>query len=475
MESKMANDLEVGFNVKPLINIRLADISQLDETTCDQAICQHPHCWETIRRLQRGHPRILEPLSTTPKKSDGELDELPTLKVVDLVLPDSSILAKRINRPFFRYSGECSKFDSHLQSSFRGSHLLGFKPLKDFPGQRFDHKHRKPAKLPVLNLNASLPKCPDVGNLVMVWMPNEQGEHKKPDQNLFGPSLDKKPVVSLKTNRIIPCEEWISETADQKKKKSSQVPTGGQPCSSQLIHRWLKVPPPSPVTPPSYPHLESLPSWGYVFPKHELMSSLSEEDKAFAPSNIDQLDRTNEKNLCQERQFSKTKLILDVHRINLQSPVLNYPASIKVSPPRRPKSTPEVKRKGLKTPVQKINKAYRKSSRKSTKPHTSERESKGESKKSKELLELHQILINDSFLPQRQSMEEKIEDTDPVQSQLFEFKAWGVRSKKKKGSSRKKKRSREESLEPIQIPQLHIDSDEQEAVPLTPPSSREPE
>ncbi|XP_027725402.1 uncharacterized protein C9orf43 homolog isoform X2 [Vombatus ursinus] len=362
----MANNLEVGFCCKSVINIRLPDVSQWDETTCPQLVCPHPQCWATVRRLQRGHPRILQPISRAPKKSE---DGLPTLKIVDLSLPDSSVLAERITDsvPFFKQptslTGD-SKFESDLQSRMEGSHLLGLKSLRGFHGQGFAQKSRKPVKLPVFNLNATqLPKCPDGGNLVMVWIPNEQVKHKKPDQNystdLFRLSPDKKSFVPLKISKIIPCQEWISKRASQKKKKSTEIPTGGQPCSTQLMHRWLKVPPPSPVTPSS--HLESLPSWTFTFPKHSLMSSLSDEEKTI--SKMDQLDGISEENLFHEGHgfmLSKTKMILAVHRINLQSPVLRYPANMRELHSRVAKATPKLKRKGLKKPVQKIDKADRK-------------------------------------------------------------------------------------------------------------------
>nr|XP_020821155.1 uncharacterized protein C9orf43 homolog isoform X2 [Phascolarctos cinereus] len=348
----MANDLEIGFCCKSVINIRLPDVSEWDETTCPHLVCQHPQCWATVRRLQRGHPRILQPISRAPKKSE---DGLPTLKIVDLSLPDSSILAKRITDsvPFFKHPTSLigdSKFELDLQSSLEGPHLLGLKSLRGFHGQGVAQKSRKPVKLPVLNLNAThLPKCPDGRNLVMVWIPNEQVKRKKPDQNyrtnLFRLSPDKKSFVPLKISKIIPCQEWISKRESQKKKKSTEIPTGGQPCSSQLMHRWLKVPPPSPDTPPSYP--ESLPSCTFTFPKRSVMSSLSDEEKTI--SKMDQLDRISEENLFHEGHgfmLSKTKMILAVHRINLQSPVLRYPANIRELHSRVAKATPKLKRKG---------------------------------------------------------------------------------------------------------------------------------
>lgn len=55
------------------IAMDLPDESQWDETTCDLAVCQHPQCWATIRRIERGHPRILGTPCKTPLDAEGEL------------------------------------------------------------------------------------------------------------------------------------------------------------------------------------------------------------------------------------------------------------------------------------------------------------------------------------------------------------------------------------------------------------------
>lgn len=51
----------------------LPDKSQWDETTCDLAVCQHPQCWATLRRIERGHPRILDSSRKSPPDAEGEL------------------------------------------------------------------------------------------------------------------------------------------------------------------------------------------------------------------------------------------------------------------------------------------------------------------------------------------------------------------------------------------------------------------
>ncbi|KAM9066892.1 uncharacterized protein C9orf43 homolog isoform 2-T2 [Sarcophilus harrisii] len=476
----MANDLEVDFCSQPVINVRLPDLSQLDETTCSQLVCQHPHCWAAIRRLQRGHPRILQPISRAPKKSE---DELPTLKIVDLSLPDSFILAKRISDsvPFFKHppslSGD-SKVESDLQSSVEES-FLGFRSLRDFHGKGFGQNRRKPAKLPVLNLNSTyIPKSPDGGNLVMVWIPDEPVKYKRPDQKRRTKLSPDKASIPLKNSKAISSLEGISKKAAHKKKKTTQVPTGGQPCSAQLIHRWLKVLPPSPVTMPS--NMGSLSSWDFTFPKQLLMSSLSNEEKAIAKMN--QLDVIDEESLFQKRhpfKLSKTKMILAVHRINLQRPVLRYPANIKELHSRTARTIPKIKKKDLKIPVQKSDKAAREPGlSKNEIPQSSEMELKEESKKSKELLDLNRVSISSNFLLQKDSIvsakEKQIQKDSVVadKAQVQEPEAQNVKPEEtsKLPLAVDEKKLKEEPSDSIQIPQA---SEEQEDEPPTPPTSRE--
>lgn len=64
---------KVCFCPKPFVTMDLPDDSQWDETTCDLAVCQHPQCWATIRRIERGHPRILGSPCKTSLDANGEL------------------------------------------------------------------------------------------------------------------------------------------------------------------------------------------------------------------------------------------------------------------------------------------------------------------------------------------------------------------------------------------------------------------
>ncbi|XP_058014940.1 regulator of G-protein signaling 3 isoform X5 [Ahaetulla prasina] len=60
---------------------------QWDETICNMIACQHPPCWESMRRIESGHPHIfLKNVVIPGRNSPASEDKLPTLKIVDLPL-----------------------------------------------------------------------------------------------------------------------------------------------------------------------------------------------------------------------------------------------------------------------------------------------------------------------------------------------------------------------------------------------------
>jgi len=34
------------------------DVTQWDEAVCGMVTCQHPQCWDTLKRTEEGHPQI---------------------------------------------------------------------------------------------------------------------------------------------------------------------------------------------------------------------------------------------------------------------------------------------------------------------------------------------------------------------------------------------------------------------------------
>ncbi|XP_071948383.1 uncharacterized protein [Antedon mediterranea] len=59
----------------------------MDETACGP-LCQHPLCWASNRRVERGLPRVVEK-SSNKNSEISETDGLPTLKICDLFAGES--------------------------------------------------------------------------------------------------------------------------------------------------------------------------------------------------------------------------------------------------------------------------------------------------------------------------------------------------------------------------------------------------
>ncbi|EHB03301.1 hypothetical protein GW7_01016 [Heterocephalus glaber] len=125
--------------------MHLPDDSQWDEAICDLAVCPHPQCWAAVRRIERGHPRILSSPCKTPLDAE---DKHPVLTIVNI--SDSCFQAKKLahqQSPEFAFT----KVHSLLS---RGSKLA--------------------SKFQVLNLNETqLPCSEDVRHMVVIWIPEE--------------------------------------------------------------------------------------------------------------------------------------------------------------------------------------------------------------------------------------------------------------------------------------------------------------
>nr|XP_060464922.1 uncharacterized protein C9orf43 homolog isoform X2 [Panthera onca] len=263
----------------------LPDESQWDETTCKLAVCQHPQCWATIRRVERGHPRILGPPCKTALNNE---DESPVLTIVNI--SDSCFRAKRLAHGHF--SGftftkapsllcQGSKFDSKFQG----------RPRKDLPDKDFTHYTDRSPKLSVLNLNETrVPNSQDVRNMVVVWIP-EQPEKRA-----------------------------------RKQKTETQLGPPG-----------MNVPPPLPVH--SFEQLtsESIPFWNQFdlepLPQDLLKNLLPDEGKTRPSLEMKTQLAMMKKKLALEKSRPDSaisaKMFLSVHRLALQRPALRYPEHLK--------------------------------------------------------------------------------------------------------------------------------------------------
>ncbi|XP_008566961.1 PREDICTED: uncharacterized protein C9orf43 homolog [Galeopterus variegatus] len=291
--------------------MELPDESQWDETTCDLAVCQHPQCWATIRRIERGHPRILGSPCRTPLDAE---DKLPALTIVNI--SDSCFGAKRLApRHFseftFTKAPSLLSWGSKFDSKFRG------RSQKGLPGKSLiNHTNRSP-KLSVLNLNETqLPCSKDVGNMVVIWIP----------EKLVSPA-EKKPVFPSQNSK----KKKKLAVQDEPSLGLSEKPYG----ETQLRTPGVVVPSPSPVHLSEQLNSEFIPFWTQfgMLPEDLLKDLLSDGEKTVpCPETKIQLAMMK-KNLPLEKNRPdsaiSSKMFLSIHRLTLQRPALRYPEHLK--------------------------------------------------------------------------------------------------------------------------------------------------
>ncbi|XP_012885586.1 PREDICTED: uncharacterized protein C9orf43 homolog [Dipodomys ordii] len=201
----------IGLPSKSLMVMNLPDDSQWDETTCDQAVCQHPQCWASIRRVERGHPRIMG----APDKSPLEAREkLPVLTIMNM--SDSSLQTKRLANQ------QLSHFPYRKTSLSPGSKL---KYKHSSRPQRLPNKNEmnqiKFPKLSILNFNGTeLPYSETARNMVVVWIPKD---------------VEKKEGLLPDVDRDVPCSEMKIQLAMMKNNLPLKKARPGSAISSKMF------------------------------------------------------------------------------------------------------------------------------------------------------------------------------------------------------------------------------------------------
>ncbi|XP_075761453.1 uncharacterized protein C9orf43 homolog [Pelodiscus sinensis] len=245
-------------------NMVTAGVSQWDETICDMAVCQHPQCWDTIRRIEQGQPRIrLRNFDTLCRVSSSESkDELPSLKIVNFpsnCSPQERIRCSNCNRtisslaaletsfsPSLYETSVYDFFERNSEVSLERTHFPGLNSVAEsrvMPQREMSFTYlNKVGNLQVIELSeAAAPKqdyYPDSGNLIVKWIPNIHKKSQRPEVEA---------VTKLKPLRRVCVKDLVSENLSslkelhrkgmdhdivsflKKRKKSKKVPSGGQP------------------------------------------------------------------------------------------------------------------------------------------------------------------------------------------------------------------------------------------------------
>lgn len=274
-----------------------------DETNCSSAVCQHPQCWASLRRIERGHPRILD----SPGKSSREIDDkLPTLTIVNIT--DSCLWTKKRmaqrQSPKFTFPKEREQSLLLKPASRRYS-----RSQKAFYDKGVASCSRPP-KLSVLNLNeAKLPFSEDVRNMVVTWVPEEVEKNVR----------------------------WLEKKRKKlgEKSKPSLYFSGRQYTSTHSRSPGVTVPPPSPVHLFDQLSSEAIPLLTQVdmLPRDLLKECILAHEKTMACPEVKIELAKMKKNLPLERtrpdSALSSKMYLTVHRLTLQRPSLRYPEHLR--------------------------------------------------------------------------------------------------------------------------------------------------
>ncbi|XP_021056698.1 uncharacterized protein C9orf43 homolog isoform X2 [Mus pahari] len=289
----------------PFDSMNVADESQWDEAVCTLSGCQHPQCWASLRRIERGHPRILDPSPKSPRETE---DKLPTLTIVNIT--DTCLWTqKRVvqqqpseftfpkDRPSL--SKPASKRQSRSQKALRDKDMTSRSP--------------RPPKLSVLNLNeGQLPFSEDVRNMVVTWVPEE----------------DMSPVQKTDVS------SWPGKKRRKKLGKKSKPPLyypGRQYSRSPAAI----VPPPSPEHHMEQLSSEPIPLWAQagMLPQDLLEECILAHEKSIIGPEVKIELSKMKKGLPLERRRSESaassKMYLSVQRLTLQRPALRHPARLR--------------------------------------------------------------------------------------------------------------------------------------------------
>ncbi|XP_061056057.1 uncharacterized protein C9orf43 homolog isoform X3 [Eubalaena glacialis] len=297
---------KIGFCPKAFVAMDLPDKSQWDETTCDLAVCQHPQCWATLRRIERGHPRILDSSRKSPLDAE---DRLPVLTIVNIA--DSCFQAKRLA------CGHLSGFTFPKAHSLLSQHSKFYsrfqrRPWKDLPDRDLICRTNRSPKLSVLNLNETQLPCPqDVGNMDVIWIPEK---HTSP--------AEKKHIIR-------------SQDGEMKRKKSTGKHKSSRDPQTQLGPPGMIVPPPSPVHLFEQLSSECVPLWNQydMLPQDLLKDLLLDKGKTLPYLEMQtQLAMMKKKPPLEKSRPDSaisTKMYLSVHCLTPQRPALRYPEHLK--------------------------------------------------------------------------------------------------------------------------------------------------
>ncbi|XP_059850306.1 uncharacterized protein LOC132407590 [Hypanus sabinus] len=209
-------------------------LTSVDETLCKYVVCQHPPCWETMRRLERGFPRIsLQSEPKLPLESEGDL---PLLHILDLPQwsadqgIDVSIVPLTSRKtPASSQSYKLSPHPDNLQSAS----LLGTSRESSLDFMQFTRSCScSPLtrdrlvdlrKVEVMELNQQTSSCDQyLGKNIFIWVPNLQNKRKWQKEHAYSIVTPQSVSVKEISFQGQPYDELVGLSVEQKQRQKNK-------------------------------------------------------------------------------------------------------------------------------------------------------------------------------------------------------------------------------------------------------------
>ncbi|XP_062929884.1 uncharacterized protein LOC134359944 isoform X1 [Mobula hypostoma] len=218
-------------------------LTSVDETLCKHVVCQHPPCWETMRRLERGFPRIsLQSEPKLPLESEGGL---PLLNILDLPqwsadqAIDISIVPLTSRKT--AASSQSYKLPPHpdnlqsaslLGTSRESSYFMWF-TRSHFCSPSTRDRPVNLRKVEVMELNQQISSCDQyLGKTIFIWVPNLQNKRKWQKEHAHSIVTPQSVSVKEISFQGQPYDELVGLSVEQKQRQKKKK------AKKKTINEW---------------------------------------------------------------------------------------------------------------------------------------------------------------------------------------------------------------------------------------------
>ncbi|XP_043575627.1 uncharacterized protein LOC122564604 [Chiloscyllium plagiosum] len=223
-------------------------LKNVDETLCEDALCPHPLCWETLRRLQRGLPRKrLESIHKVPPETE---DELPSLSLLALPQWSADRMFGALDLPITSATTSVSCQSHEAARPGSPQTMMGYNledrctnKLMGHPSLGSPNSGLIAEATNVAELKQPPSSCDQyLGKTVFIWVPNPSYDRRRQKKRTQSITSARQVTVQELRFQGQPHDEQ-KQSQKTKKKAKDYVPTGGQPYTflarqQQLLKEW---------------------------------------------------------------------------------------------------------------------------------------------------------------------------------------------------------------------------------------------